>query len=226
MPLRVLQGEQIFHQGLLSMAEDREEMFVTLLVTQVLDALSIPYLVAGGMASIIHGEIRTTLDVDLLADLKMNHVEALASALDKDFFVDIESIREAIISRRSFNIIHRDMMFKVDMFIPKLRSFDRDQFEHRTLETVGEDPQRQIWVASPEDTVLSKLEWYKMGGGVSEKQWRDILGVLKTQTDKLDVAYMRRVAAALSVSDLLEIALEGSNPPEGPANQGQQARLF
>jgi hypothetical protein len=82
---------------------------------------------------------------------------------------------------------------------------------------IATDPERTAYVASAEDTVLTKLEWYRMGSEVSERQWRDVLGVLKVQAERLDLAYLRRWAAALGVADLLEQALS-------QAGQGQQAR--
>lgn len=208
------------------MDEERDEIAVTLLVTALLDNLGIPYVIAGGLASIIHGEVRTTLDVDLLADLRSEHVAPLAAALEPDFFVDAESIREAILSRRSFNAIHKATMFKVDVFVSKARPFDRAQLEHRTKEILTDDPAQSAWVASAEDTILAKLEWYEMGGRVSEKQWRDILGVVKTQGPALDVAYLRTMAPALGVQELLEYALVGAAAPGEPDAAGAQPRLF
>ncbi len=98
-------------------------------------------------------------------------------------------------------------MFKVDVFARKRRPFDQAQFERRTAQVVAIAPERTAYVASPEDTVLTKLEWYRMGGDVSERQWRDALGVLKVQGERLDLAYLRRWATALEVADLLEKAL-------------------
>jgi hypothetical protein len=198
------------------MAQAPEWVIAGLLVAEALETLGVPYAFAGGVASIIHGEIRTTLDADLLADLQLEHVGPLAAALEQDFFVDAESIREAIVFRRSFNVIHKGSMFKVDVFIPKQRPFDRAQLARRVERLLARNPDRTAWVAAPEDTVLAKLEWYQLGNRVSEKQWRDILGVLKTRLDELDVAYMRRSAAGLGVGDLLEVALEEAAREEEP----------
>ncbi len=210
------------------MTEERDEIAVTLLVTAILENLGIVYLIAGGMASIIHGEVRTTLDVDLLADLRPEHAAPLAAALEPEFFVDPESIREAIANRRSFNVIHKDTMFKVDIFVVQPRPFDRAQLEHRTLEVLTDNPAQRAWVASPEDTVLAKLEWYEKGRRVSDKQWRDILGVIKTQAEQLDVVYLRSAAQALGVQELLEQALAGAEAPgnDEPAHPGDQPRLL
>lgn len=181
---------------------------VTLKVIEIFDKLGIPYVVCGSVASIIHGTPRTTLDADLVADVKLEHVAPLAAALEGDFYVEPDSIEEAVRLHKSFNLIHQETMFKVDVFVPKSRPFDKAQLAHRVEIEIARDPRRMAWIASAEDIVLAKLEWFRMGDEVSERQWRDILGVLKTQMGKLDVEYMQQMAITLSVSDLLQQALE------------------
>ncbi len=183
---------------------------VTLKVIETLDALGVSYVICGSVASIVHGIVRTTIDTDLIADLKLEHVKPFVTALENEFYVEQESMYEAINFHRSFNIIHKETMFKVDVFIPKVRLFDQDQLAHRVEVEIAQDPKRMAWIASAEDNVLAKLEWFRMGNEVSERQWRDVLGVLKTQSGNLDVEYMHKAAQALSVSDLLERALEES----------------
>ena len=191
-----------------------EPVAVTLLVIEALEELDAPYLIGGSLASTVHGVARATLDADLVADLRLEHAEQLAQALSDAFYVDAESIRDAIRHRSSFNVIHLETMFKVDVFVRKQRPFDQAQFERRVAQVVATDPERTAYVASPEDTVLTKLEWYRMGGEVSDRQWRDVLGVLKVQGERLDVVYLRRWATALGVADLLEKALTAAEHQE------------
>jgi hypothetical protein len=181
---------------------------VTLLVTQTLERLGIRYAVGGSLASSLHGIMRSTLDVDILADMKIEHIQPLVAALSKEFYADDEMMRQAIEHHSSFNLIHYETAFKVDIFILRLRSFDQMQLERRRAATIIPEPEESIFVTSPEDTILSKLEWYRLGGELSERQWRDILGVLKTRAGELDLDYLRKWGAELKVSDLLERALQ------------------
>jgi hypothetical protein len=116
-------------------------------------------------------------------------------------------MRDAIRRHSSFNVIHLETMFKVDLFVAKPRPFDRSQLARRQLHVLSEDPECHAYITSAEDIVLSKLEWYQMSSGVSDRQWRDVLGVLKVQGERLDHTYMHRMATELGVSDLLERAL-------------------
>lgn len=183
-----------------------EPMEVTFKVTAVFEKMGIPYLIGGSLASILHGMVRTTQDADLVAKMRPEHLHEFVSELQDEFFIDEEMIADAIRSKSSFNIIHCETMFKVDVFIPSPRPFLESQIARaqRQTFTFGSDISANF--AGPEDTILSKLEWYRMG--VSERQWRDILGVLKTCTNNLDLDYLRKWADELEVSDLLERALQ------------------
>ena len=179
----------------------------TLQVIRALDALGVPYLIGGSLASAVHGVVRTTQDSDLVARLRLEHAAPLAQALADRFYVDAEAIRDAVRRRSSFNVIHLETMFKVDVFVSRERPFDHAQFARRAAQTIATEPERTAYVASAEDTVLTKLEWYRLGGEQSERQWRDVLGVLAVQSAHLDVDYMRQWALPLGVTDLLARAL-------------------
>lgn len=179
-------------------------------VVEVLEQLSVPYHIGGSVASSLFGEARPTLDIDIVADLQLSQAHTFVSLLASDYYVVEDAVRDAIKHRSSFNLISQETFIKVDVFIPKLRAFDQDALRHlrqRSLDRKG----RTFPVASPENMVINKLEWYKMGGHVSARQWNDILGILKAQGSTLDLTYLNRWAVALGVSDLLEHALVEAN---------------
>ena len=179
---------------------------ITLLVTNVLEQIGIPYALGGSLASSVHGVMRSTLDVDIVTDMRLEHIPALVAALSKEFYADDEMMKDAIQHYSSFNLIHYETAFKVDIFIRKLRAFDQMQLARRIKAVIATEPDQSVYVISPEDTILSKLEWYRMGGEVSDRQWRDILGVIKTQAEALDRDYLQEWAKELKVADLLERA--------------------
>jgi hypothetical protein len=175
-------------------------------IVEALEELGTPYHIGGSVASSLYGLPRLTIDADLVADIRMEHARQLVKQLETDYYVDEDMIRDAIKHRSSFNVIHLNTMLKVDVFIPKSRMFDQEELRRVQQEVLSEGT-RPFNVASPEGTILNKLEWYRMGGEVSDRQWNDILGVLKVQGTHIDMAYLQRWAANLKVTDLLERAL-------------------
>ncbi len=175
-------------------------------IVEALEEFGIPYHIGGSVASSLYGLPRLTIDTDLVADIRMEHVRPLVRQLETDYYIDEDMIRDAIRHQSSFNVIHQDTILKVDIFIPKSRLFDQEELRRAQQEVLSEGT-RPFNIASPEGTILNKLEWYRMGGEVSDRQWKDILGVLKIQGTNLDMDYLKKWSANLNVTDLLERAL-------------------
>ncbi|HEX6799638.1 MAG TPA: hypothetical protein VF116_18160 [Ktedonobacterales bacterium] len=181
-------------------------------VIAALDELGIAYYIGGSLASSLHGIPRSTMDVDLVAMLQPGQVGALLDKLQDQYYVDEQTVREAIQHHSSFNLIHFDTSLKVDIFVLKPRDYDQEAFRRRAH---GEGPEGALTWATPEDTVLAKLEWYRLGGETSERQWLDVLGVMKVQAEALDLAYLRHWAPELGVADLLARALVDAGLAKG-----------
>ncbi len=173
-----------------------------------LERLQIPYCVCGSLASSVHGIYRTTADIDLLASVRLNDAARLAAELGKEFYADAALIEDAIGRGRSFNLIHYASAYKFDIFPVSDEPYQQAQFERKKVESVRfPHGTVEVPVASAEDTIHSKLVWYRTGGCISERQWHDIRGIVEIQGDRLDREYMRRWAAHLKVDDLLRQAL-------------------
>jgi hypothetical protein len=146
------------------------------------------------------------MDVALVADIAQAQVDEFAAALRGEFYVDAEVMKEALIRGRSFNLIHLESVYKFDIFPLRPDEYSKTSFGRRRYTDVGGFGPEPIEcaVAAPEDTLLRKLEWYRAGGGTSERQWNDMRGVLKVSGRTLDYTYMREWAKILNVDDLLE----------------------
>jgi hypothetical protein len=176
-------------------------------LASALEQLRITYAVGGSLASSVHGIPRATNDVDVVADLRLAHVDRLVSALQGDFYIDDEMIRSALAEHSSFNIIHQATMLKVDVFVPEKDEWIVEELVRARPETFDVDGEpRTIVFATAEDILLFKLVWYRIGGELSERQWTDVMGIVKVQGERLDRAYLRRWAKHLVVSDLLDRA--------------------
>jgi len=173
-------------------------------VVAALEALGLAYCIGGSLASSIYGPPRSTNDADLVVALRAEHSAPLVAALDQHFMIDHGTVRRAIAQQRSFNVIDYDTLDKIDIFVMTDRPWSHQQLARRRLATASDDPDSPaLFFASPEDVVLSKLDWYRRGDEVSDRQWLDILNVLAGQSNDLDWPYLRRWASELGVSDLL-----------------------
>ncbi len=197
---------------MLRVIEVDEDSQATLAVIETLGRLQIPYVIGGSLASSTHGIARTTRDADIMADMSEQHVQPFVQALGGAFYLSEDAMREAIARRSSFNLIHLTSGFKVDIFIKPRTAFAQSQLERRNTQSVFPEPAPLLYVLSPEDILLNKLVWSKQGGGISDRQWNDVLGVLKVQGSRLDLSYLKQWAAALGITDLLERAFIDVGP--------------
>ena len=186
------------------MADD-DALQVAVRVCAILEALGIRYAVGGSIASGFAGEPRATIDVDILIELDRREVPALVRALLPEFYVEESAMLRAIDGRSHVNAIHQVTAVKVDLFIAGATRLD-DELLRRGID-VSIGPGVRFRVHTPEDILLQKLRWYRMGGEVSDRQWRDVLGIVRVQGARLDREYLAGGAQKLEVADLLDRAL-------------------
>lgn len=179
---------------------------VLIQVIKVFDRFNIPYMIGGSFASGVYGIPRMTQDADIVADIKLKDIPLLVDAFKGQFYIDNVIIQNAIHTRSSFNIIHLESMFKIDIFIPGRNLFTESKFKRRRQEQLVEEIGDKVYITSPEDIILTKLDWFRKGGEISDRQYRDVLGVIKVQSERggLDWDYLNFWAKELGVDDLLE----------------------
>jgi hypothetical protein len=182
-------------------------------VAGALDDVGLEYAVGGSIASGFYGEARATFDVDILVELPAWRVGALATALGPDFDLDLDALVRAAREGTSHNIIDRATGIKIDLFMMGDRPLDQGQMQRRRRIALGEGGHSTAF-SSPEDIVLRKLDWLRSSGGVLERQWRDVLGVLKVQRGRLDLRYLRESARRIGLTDSLARALVESGYPD------------
>ncbi len=180
-------------------------------VANAFEKLGILYYIGGSIASSTYGIPRSTMDVDMISDLNQQHVRSFVKMLETAYYIDENMILDAIERRSSFNIIHLETMLKIDIFVAKNAPYDIETFRRRRKDTLDEEQNTaEFYLVSPEDIILNKLEWFRSGGGVSDRQWNDILGVLKVQKNSLDYNYLKYWASELKLENLLEKAVQDS----------------
>lgn len=169
--------------------------------------LSIPYYIGGSLASSIYGMPRTTLDADIIADISSNQIKSLKSKLEKEYYIDENMIKDAIKNSSSFNLIHLETSVKIDVFVYKDNTYQKNAIERSVEDTLIEnDLSTKFFFASPEDIIINKLNWYQMGDRISERQWLDVIGVIKIQKNSLDKKYLKKWAIELNLIELLKKA--------------------
>src|ERR1700693_4041158 len=168
-------------------------------VVSSLKSLGIPSMLVGSFASSSYGLARLTQDADFIVKLNRFQIDDFVQVFSPEFYVDRGLIEQALTRETSFNIIHFLSSFKVDFFILRKDPFSEEEFSRKVLKQVYPSAEFTAFVQTPEDALLSKLGWYRQGGGVSENQWRDVIGILKTQAGRLDPAYLQKWALELGI---------------------------
>lgn len=178
---------------------------MALRLAAVFEACGIRYLVGGSVASSLTGEPRSTLDLDMVVAIEAEDVSCLVDRLGAEFHADESSIQRAIRERSSVSLYHRPTAFKIDLFIMGGSPLDERQMARRVR--VRTSSGRELYVYTAEDILLQKLRWFRLGRGISDRQWRDVLAIVAVQRGRLDLEYLRSAASSIDVLDLLERAL-------------------
>jgi len=168
-------------------------------VIDLLNELRVPYMLVGALAANYYSVPRLTHDADILVEMKPEHAHLVAEGLQSAYYVDADSIREAIASHGGSNLIHLDTGFKIDLWILEETEFDRLRFSRRAP---GRVFGRNVFLSTPEDLILTKLVWFRQSD--SQKHYLDALGVYRAQKAVLNCDYLHDQAVALSVASLLK----------------------
>jgi hypothetical protein len=185
---------------------------VALRVAAAIEAVGGAYFVGGSLASSLQGEPRATNDVDMVLELPLGRVRDFIAKLGSDFEVDVDALRTALRTGGTCNVFFLPWLTKVDLFAVGPAPYDELEFGRRRKIVVRE-PDTTLFVKSPEDTVLRKLWWYRQGGETSERQWRDVVQVLRFSGETMETGYLARWAGELGIADLLtQATTEAASP--------------
>ena len=183
---------------------DTDDIVAAMLpVANAFRLLGIRYYIGGSVASSFHGATRSTMDIDVIAELDSASVTPLLQQLGNDYYSSESAIRDAVQRKACFNLIHYPSSFKVDIFVSRDRPFDRNSMTRAIIGEIGLNIKLELPMASAEDTIISKLDWYKIGNESSERQWQDVSRIMKLLGGQIDSDYLRAAAASVEVEDLL-----------------------
>ena len=184
----------------------RSHLDLAVSMAQLLEQLGVRYVIGGSVASSLVGEPRSTVDIDIAVELGLDALDLLIERVRPDFYVPESDAARAVRDHDSFNIIHNHEALKIDLFVLGDNTLDANQIERRQLIEVPTDPPAELWITSTEDQILRKLDWYRKGGEVSDRQWRDVIAILQINETHLDTSYLDATARAVGLTTLLSAA--------------------
>lgn len=188
-----------------------DPIWLALELASILNSLDIPDYVGGSVASSLQGEVRFTQDLDLVVNIQASQIQPLIKAIADQFYISDIAVEQAVNRKTSFfNVIHLTTTEKADIFVMKDDEFSLSQMSRRVLHCPDGDMSKSFYLCTPEDTILQKVLWLRMANSESQKQWRDILGVLKLQKEQLDCGYLQEWGQRLKLTDILVQALRES----------------
>jgi hypothetical protein len=179
----------------------------------LLEDLQLTYAVGGSMAGTFHGEPRTTNDIDVLVALDQQGAQRLIEVLSDDYYVPHQAIKDAVRTHSSFNLVHIPSSFKVDLFVAGHSSLDQEQLARRIRVRLRRNAPHSVWLTSPEVLIVRKLLWRRSAQNASQRQWLDVVSILRTQDGRLDEALMNSLAADLDLGQALDEAREAARSP-------------
>jgi len=174
------------------------------------DEIGVRYVIGGSVASSLIGEPRSTVDVDIAVELELRHLDRFLQHVRPNFYVPERDAARAVREADSFNIIHNEVALKIDLFVLGANLLDTNQIARRMLVQIPTVPAAALWITSPEDQVLRKLDWYRQGGQVSDRQMRDIIAILQINRQQLDFEYLTKTAELVGLSQLLRDARQSA----------------
>lgn len=176
-------------------------------LADVLDSLGIRYAIGGSVASALYGTVRFTRDADINVQLLSASADRFYECVKGEFYISEQAMRHALSTHGSFNVIHFETSFKIDLFVQGPGEFERQLLVRSRRVKLTDTAQSEVCVVSPEDIILLKLRWFQETGGTSEHQWSDVVGVLGVQGEGLDYGYLTDWARKLDLSELLNRAI-------------------
>lgn len=189
---------------------DGDDLIVALRpVAEAFRRLGVRFYVGGSVASTFHGAIRSTMDVDLVCDLAEADVAAFAESFGEEFYISLSAVQQAVQRKSCFNLIHLPTSFKIDVFVNRGRPFDLAAMDRANEQDIVEGAGLTVPIATVEDSIVAKLEWFRMTNETSERQWDDVSKMVALHEQSLDVEQMRSMAESIGVGDLLAKLLAG-----------------